>query len=512
MRRGHRARQHFRQLTDSLRNEKWNQDKLKSEKLRQDWKNVEEELQHKAHRDSIKRQDEGKGDTSADAAEAVSLQSSEQKENDTAGAPLEELEPSSSSSALPSSSSSPPPPAAAVTAAAVTGESDEEMIAAKEVMEDILETLESMHQNQRQPRKKSQRSDDEADNRSETPLQTSRTRESVHTELTDYTMVTEEDENEENGDGDPIDVEKLKKEMRSAYLREWGDMRGMVFENDEEAELAFQNSKKKQSPPETPAPVAPPAAPPAAPVPAPPTEEVPSEEEVKVEQSSPPFMLQEEAKDHVTPLPSSRRPSRMTNRSRSSSKSSSSSSKARRKSSLFQTVGLLLAGAAAGAQNDHDSDEENGSRKDDYRQTFPPSELEALLGFFPELRSEISELLRQKRHLKLDISEWKAEFFLKNGREATWEERKREINEMYERYHEVGFKANKALKELREAEDDLLKSWETRRTKMTTRSKKQQQQHPQEQQQEAKKKDLEMRGILETPTETETETETPAKG
>jgi hypothetical protein len=340
---------------------------------------------------------------------------------------------------------------------------DEEV---KEVMDDLLETLETMNQ----------------------PLQTSRTRESGHTELTNYTIVT--DEMNEEDDDDPIDVEKLKKEMRSAYLKEWGDMRGLTFENDEEAEQAFENSKKKVTPPKTPPPL--PADPP--PVDAPPAEEeelkpatpvkeetkpaTPTvEDEVKVESLLPETKsqvespLHPEAEDRVTPLPSSRRPS---NRSRSSSKSS----KSRRKSSLFQTVALQIAG---GKESQNDSDEENNSKKDDYREKFPQSELDALLGFFPELRSEISELLRQKRHLKLDISEWKAEFFLKNGREANWDERKSEIGELYEKYHEVGYKANKALKELREAEDDLLKSWETRRSKMTTRPKKQQ---PQPQQQE----------------------------
>jgi hypothetical protein len=345
---------------------------------------------------------------------------------------------------------------------------DETLIEVTAVMEGIMDTLEKMNH-----RKASAPNPTQMNSPSATPLQTSRTRD---TNLTDYTMVSDDD-------NDPIDVEKLQKEMRSAYLKEWGDMRGMVFQNDEEAELAFQSAKvqKKEEisvplPPPLPTEEEPlkPATPlvdnqPDGLQDPPPAEVVPAE--VTLDSSPVTLDNNSEAQDMVTPLPSARKRS---SRPPTNSKSRSSS---RRQSSLFQTVALATLATAVGSndnepQPQHDSDEENLKQQNKFRQNFPSNELEALLGFFPELRAEISELLRQKRHLKLDISEWKAEFFLQNGREANWSERKEAIGEMYERYHQVGYKANKVLKELIEAEDDLLKTWEARRERVKRREKK----------------------------------------
>jgi hypothetical protein len=65
--RGHHARQRFIQLKNSLQNEK----DLKSEKLRQEWKNLET-LKIKEHRESIKRQhDDDDKDASGEKSSSV---------------------------------------------------------------------------------------------------------------------------------------------------------------------------------------------------------------------------------------------------------------------------------------------------------------------------------------------------------------------------------------------------------------------------------------------------------
>jgi hypothetical protein len=240
-------------------------------------------------------------------------------------------------------------------------------------------------------------------------------------------------------DDDPIDEEALRKQMRSTYLKEWADMRGLVFQTDDEAEKALKEFQNKKKPPAT---IPPPTPPP----------ETKNEPPVEA-----PPLIQPQTEDLVPPLESTPRKSP---RSRSSSKATSARKSSKRRTSLF-SVGPT--------DQKNDSDDEKLDTSEEFRKSFPPAELEALLGFFTELRSEISELLRMKRQLKLDISEWKAEFFLQHGREANWEERKTAIGHLYDKYHEVGFKANKSLKELRDSEDELLKSWAARRLAVSPR-------------------------------------------
>jgi hypothetical protein len=502
LRRGHRARRRFQHLKDSILNQ--TEEEIKSEKLRQDWKDLQKQEQE-AHLAAMKLEPSPPTtDSDSDSKPVIpipplpidphprveaesskdepnELQETEElgKDGDDLIAPNNspELEPTPPSSAqvdepLVDPTASPLPPLEQDEEPTVVPAlaPDETPLEVKEVMEGMLDTLEMMNHRKSVPQTPNSPS-------TPSPLHSSRTRD---TTVTDYTMVSEQEEEND----DPIDVEKLKQEMRSAYLKEWGDMRGMVFENDEEAELAFQTAKNRQ--PEKVSNSAPPEP---EEEPKPPTPSVEKETEPmsdpQPEIVSGPLtpatlpavpildtnLLTDEAKDLVTPLPSSRSTARPpTNKSRSSSSKSK-----RRQSSLFlpppPSSSTEAGGGGGGGGEGHDSDEENFKQKNKFRQNFPPSELEALLGFFPELRCEISELLRQKRHLKLDISEWKAEFFVQNGREANWSERKEAIGELYERYHQVGYRANKVLKELMEAEDDLLRGWEARREKLSKRKK-----------------------------------------
>lgn len=424
------------------------EDEKKSEMLRQNWKDVDQ-LQRQVHRKSLLEssqqilsetnksiQNNSQSEEYGETQEKIQNISPSEKQDSTVVKPHEDNSPVQQD---------------------LSGNSDDRiaeiskqqidpyLLAAKEVMEDILNTLEIMEK-----RKKTESSVPTP--QSTPPLRSARTRESVRTDATDYTMVTDDD--------DPIDVEKLKKEMRSAYLKEWADLRGLVFDNEEEAEKAFQESKIKkgeESEPKPPTPITEepkPMTPPQEPKPSTPPQVT---EEPKVDIPVLDLNKEEpstEAHDIITPLQSSRKPSR-SNRSRSSNTSRKSSR--RRKSSLFH------ASPGQGDQQQDSDGEDNETKKDKFRENFPQMELDALLGFFPELRLQISDLLRQKRHLKLDISEWKAEYFIQHGREATWEERKAGIGDLYEKYHEVGYKANKALQELTEAENDLLRTWEVRR-------------------------------------------------
>lgn len=336
----------------------------------------------------------------------------------------------------------------------------------KQILDDLIVTLESMTHLQ-EPIDITPPSQ----NNHSIPLETSRTEHTSHTNLTDYTMVTDNtDELNDDEQQDPIDEEALKKQMRSAYLKEWADMRGLTFETDDEAEKAlqeFQNRRKTIQKKDS-LPPPPPVVEEKIPESPTPIEIPPLDLKSKIEPAEiTPILEEKEGEDLVTPLVSTaRRLSRSkSSRKNSSSSTSSKSSSARRKSSLFDTntINNLNNNNNNTTNNGNDSDEDKLEKYDEIRKNIPQNELDALLGFFPELRAEISELLRKKRHLKLDISEWKAEFFIQNGREASWEERKEAIGTMYEKYHEVGFKANKALKELRESENELLKSWESRR-------------------------------------------------
>jgi hypothetical protein len=215
------------------------------------------------------------------------------------------------------------------------------------------------------------------------------------------------------------EAEKTLEQIRLEYVREWADMRGLSFDNDEEAEaamLAAQEAARKKKLGLVPLPV---------PLPVPVSPAIPAQQQVQEEPAAPTIPLPVQ-QDTANPSPTPR----STQTSALSPRSASSRAKSRRASSLFGKTHSRL--------DENDSDpEDREAASNELRKGLTQVELDALLGFFPDLRQEIADLLLKKRTYKLLISEWKADFFVTHGREATWEERKAGLNQAYDKYHEV---------------------------------------------------------------------------
>jgi len=150
-------------------------------------------------------------------------------------------------------------------------------------------------------------------------------------------------------------------------------------------------------------------------------------------------------------------PSTASPRTGTSSRRSSSLRRSSRRRSSVNPSGML--------QGDDSDDEKVNKASQQFRETIPQTELDALVGFFTPLREEIHALMKEKRELKMKISEWKADFFRSNNRDASWVERKLSLGEVYDKYHEVTYGLRKAIKDLRNAEDELLRAWQEKKNR-----------------------------------------------